>query len=180
MNIMELGAVGELVGGLAVIVSLTYVGLQLRQSNNLAKSTAEIELGRMYMDYARLGAEGKLSSIYARGVPDDTKVSEEERVRLVWALGMYTHMAQAMYRQAKRGLLSEADIEPLAFALVGGIEQTDMLRRVWDQNTFMWSSDFRAFIDRKRNEEPEVEWLASAGGPVALWDTAREPMPPVS
>ncbi|NIU03573.1 MAG: hypothetical protein GWO40_04635, partial [Gammaproteobacteria bacterium] len=69
MNIMELGAVGELVGGLAVIVSLTYVGLQLRQSNNLAKSTAEIELGRMYMDYARLGAEGKLSSIYARGVP---------------------------------------------------------------------------------------------------------------
>ena len=33
MNIMELGAIGELVGGVAVIASLLYVGLQVRQSN---------------------------------------------------------------------------------------------------------------------------------------------------
>ncbi len=32
MNIMELGAVGELVGGVAVIVSLIYVGMQLRHT----------------------------------------------------------------------------------------------------------------------------------------------------
>jgi hypothetical protein len=29
MNIMELGAIGELVGGVAVIASLIYVGLQV-------------------------------------------------------------------------------------------------------------------------------------------------------
>ena len=33
MNIMELGAIGELVGGVAVVASLLYVGLQVRQSN---------------------------------------------------------------------------------------------------------------------------------------------------
>ena len=33
MDIMELGAIGELVGGVAVIVSLIYVGLQVRQAN---------------------------------------------------------------------------------------------------------------------------------------------------
>ena len=32
MDIMELGAIGELVGGVAVIASLLYVGRQLRQS----------------------------------------------------------------------------------------------------------------------------------------------------
>ena len=32
MDIMELGAIGELVGGVAVIASLIYVGLQVRQS----------------------------------------------------------------------------------------------------------------------------------------------------
>ncbi len=32
MNIMELGAIGELVGGVAVIVSLIFVGLQIRSN----------------------------------------------------------------------------------------------------------------------------------------------------
>ncbi len=36
MDIMELGAVGELVGGVAVIASLIFVGLQMRHGNRLA------------------------------------------------------------------------------------------------------------------------------------------------
>ena len=34
MDIMELGAIGELVGGVAVVASLIFVGVQVRQSNN--------------------------------------------------------------------------------------------------------------------------------------------------
>lgn len=37
MDIMELGAIGELVGGVAVIGSLIYVGLQVRQNNEQAR-----------------------------------------------------------------------------------------------------------------------------------------------
>ena len=40
MDIMELGAIGELVGGVAVVGSLIYVGLQVRQSNRLAQADA--------------------------------------------------------------------------------------------------------------------------------------------
>ena len=35
MDIMELGAIGELVGGVAVIGSLLYVGLQVRQNTKM-------------------------------------------------------------------------------------------------------------------------------------------------
>ena len=38
MNIMELGAIGELGGGGAVLVTLIYLAVQLRQGNTLAKS----------------------------------------------------------------------------------------------------------------------------------------------
>jgi hypothetical protein len=40
MDIMELGAIGELVGGIAVIASLIYVGLQVRQANRQARDEA--------------------------------------------------------------------------------------------------------------------------------------------
>ena len=42
MNIMELGAMGELVGGVAVIASLLYVGLQVRQSVRSTQSQITI------------------------------------------------------------------------------------------------------------------------------------------
>ena len=44
MNIMELGAIGELVGGVAVIGSLIYVGLQLRQNTRQLKSQARFQV----------------------------------------------------------------------------------------------------------------------------------------
>ena len=43
MDIMELGAIGELVGGVAVIGSLIYVGLQVRQSNDNARQSLAME-----------------------------------------------------------------------------------------------------------------------------------------
>ena len=37
MDIMELGAIGELVGGVAVLVTLIYLAVQIRQGNERAK-----------------------------------------------------------------------------------------------------------------------------------------------
>ena len=46
MDIMELGAIGELIGGFAVIASLVFVGFQVRQTNQLARNAA-IQAGRI-------------------------------------------------------------------------------------------------------------------------------------
>ena len=44
MDIMELGAIGELVGGLAVIGSLIYVGLQVRQNTRVEGASTHREM----------------------------------------------------------------------------------------------------------------------------------------
>ncbi len=43
MDIMELGAIGELVGGVAVIGSLIFVGIQLRTNTTTLRSTSSYE-----------------------------------------------------------------------------------------------------------------------------------------
>ena len=40
MNIMELGAIGELIGGIAVIGSLIYVGLEVRSNTRTQKASS--------------------------------------------------------------------------------------------------------------------------------------------
>ena len=44
MDIMELGAIGELVGGVAVIGSLIYVGLQVRQNTRVEGASTHREM----------------------------------------------------------------------------------------------------------------------------------------
>lgn len=85
---MELGAIGELVSGIAVIGSLIYVGLQVRQSNNLARGAAELDVGRLNMDYARLGAESDFASAFSAAIFEPESVTDAERQRVIWALGM--------------------------------------------------------------------------------------------
>ncbi len=44
MNIMELGAIGELVGGVAVLVTLVYLAVQVRQGRRDLRLQAEFHL----------------------------------------------------------------------------------------------------------------------------------------
>ena len=55
MNIMELGAVGGLVGGIAVIASLIYVGLQVKQSYTFPAADRPVIPARVQRGYAPRG-----------------------------------------------------------------------------------------------------------------------------
>ena len=46
MDIMELGAIGELVGGVAVIATLIYLALQVRENTTALSSTRHHEMLR--------------------------------------------------------------------------------------------------------------------------------------
>ncbi len=46
MDIMELGAIGELVGGVAVIGSLLFVGMQVRRGNATDSLSANLGIQR--------------------------------------------------------------------------------------------------------------------------------------
>ncbi len=41
MDIMELGAIGELVGGVAAVATLLYLAMQIRQTNKRARASTE-------------------------------------------------------------------------------------------------------------------------------------------
>ena len=53
MGIMELGAIGELVGGVAVIGSLIFVGLQIRQGNATDSLSASLGLQSSHNEMVR-------------------------------------------------------------------------------------------------------------------------------
>ena len=69
MNWEAIGAVGELVGALAVVLTLGYLAAQVRQNTMGARVAAKQEMTRQFSDYTDLLLQDPvLLSVYLRGL----------------------------------------------------------------------------------------------------------------
>ena len=81
MDIMELGAIGELVGGLAVVGSLIYVGLQVRQSNRLTQAeTVQAYVHAYNRDVLSPLHDRSIGETFRRGMNDFQNLNQEEQI----------------------------------------------------------------------------------------------------
>lgn len=108
MDIMELGALGELVGGVAVIASLIYVGMQMRQSNRLA-ADAVVQSARRFTDelLRDLSNDAPLAEFYLAGLADPQPLSAAERIRFDMILMRVFRAMESLFLEHGEGLMSD-------------------------------------------------------------------------
>ena len=82
MDIMELGAIGELVGALAVVGSLLFVGLQVRQSNALNRAESIRAFARDYNSFLLQLKDPDFVDIWRKGTTDFESLSKREQTQL--------------------------------------------------------------------------------------------------
>ena len=82
MDIMELGAIGELVGGVAVVGSLIYVGLQVRQSNALNRAESVRAFVRDFNTVLMQIKDPGFTDIWRRGCVDFHALTRTEQSQL--------------------------------------------------------------------------------------------------
>ncbi len=109
MNIMELGAIGELVGGVAVIASLIYVGLQVRQNTQVARVQT---LSTRFSFQA--GADALLAEDGAEAIAkayEQAELSPAEIQRIAIYLYNALSALQTSFEAFERGLLGRGEWE---------------------------------------------------------------------
>ena len=103
MNIMELGAIGELVGGVAVVASLLYVGFQVRQSNRLEKAESARAATRDYVGTL----QWMDTSLFRRGSSDFAGLSGDDQMAFHNWLIAFFWIGQNEYALEQRDLADE-------------------------------------------------------------------------
>ena len=79
MNWDAIGAVGEIVGAIAVVVSLLYLGSQIHTSNRAVKQSASREMmDEMFNWYGQLSADLSISELWMRGCAKDKTLTKSE------------------------------------------------------------------------------------------------------
>jgi hypothetical protein len=123
MTIMELGAIGELVGAIAVVATLAYLAVQIRQNTRAMAEAERLALAQTYQmradalqDMLVRAADSEhigpiLTKLTSAGYPEDVssldQLSTDERGRFrQWQIGQQTHWDN-MFHQYQQGFLDE-------------------------------------------------------------------------
>ncbi len=126
MGIMELGAIGELVGGVAVIGSLIYVGLQVRQSNDLERTETLRAFARDWIAAAvEPLRDGESADLLRRGNAAFENLEETEKVQFFGYYGQVFFLAQELFLLKGRVdplLVDQIDGVILSYLTIPGVE----------------------------------------------------------
>lgn len=67
MNWEAIGAVGEIIGAMAVVLSLIYLAIQVRQNSNMARAESRLRVVASYREFSN-ALKGKDPTAFGRGL----------------------------------------------------------------------------------------------------------------
>ena len=147
MNIMELGAIGELVGGVAVIGSLLYVGLQIR------RNTAATHAGshQAFTDSINLinleqVRDPAVADLWLRGCEDRSRLDANERWRFDILLHSIFHVFETLFFQNQVGAV-DRHLLAAEKRSMAAIFSTPGVQAWWTANPFSFANEFRGHVD---------------------------------
>ena len=107
MTIQEMGALGEMIGGIAVVISLIYVGLQVRQNSNSVRAASQIALRQLGTEITSQLAAPDMARIYIQGLKDLSPLPAEDRVRFQSLMFSLFGIYEAYYFQRYFGIIPQ-------------------------------------------------------------------------
>ena len=157
MNWEAIGAVGEIIGGVAVIASLLFVGYQLRQGQNVERANAQREILKQGRDWFALTREDpELHDTVRSLIYDYDKGSAREQHLFYSWFWDYLQVFEQAYYMHRDGFLNDASFEGAATAAISLIN-TPGGNSCWNHAKEIWGEDARSYT---------IERLRTTGGDV--------------
>ena len=150
MNWEAIGAVGEVLGAIGVIVTLGYLALQIRQNTDSLRATSELGLSQQSADWmSRMAADPELSRIYDAASDDPTTLTPEELSRFRWVIGELFMIYEGHYQLYRRGHITESSWKGKDRVMQGFL-RNPLIEEWWTMRMTPFSDEFYDYIDERR------------------------------
>lgn len=147
MNWNAIGAVGEMLGALGVIITLVYLARQIRQNTLATRLSASRSVATAAREWnAPLLQDAELAWTFQVGTEDPTQLSEKERARFTELCFSLLRMFEDIHYQYHNGAL-----DPEAWhgyeQLYGAYAKAPGFQQYWLERRETFRPEFREFID---------------------------------
>jgi hypothetical protein len=154
MNWEAIGAVGEMLGAVGVIVTLVYLARQIRQNTRATRLSTSQAIATAARDRNKpLLQDPELAWTFQVGTEDPTRLSEKEQARFVELCFSFFRMFEDAHYQHQNGAL-DPKIWDGYERLYAAYAKAPGLQAYWKLRKTTFRPAFQTFIDD--HELPEI------------------------
>lgn len=145
MTLSDLGNVGEFVGAIAVILSLLYLAIQIRQNTRTVRAASHHAAVSTGNDLNTLLSEPENARIVLAGIAGLDSLSPEEQFRYTLLMRSVLAFYEDVFFQFREGQVDAEFWESRAQALLVGLESPGALEW-WNENARFYHPAFRKAV----------------------------------
>lgn len=147
MNWDAIGATGEMIGAFAVVVSLIYVGVQVRHSAGAVRSAAANDASvAMQNWYLEMGSNRQASDIWFNAMTSPEPLSTHDEFQFMMSMHAVLLGMQNSYLLSQEGTLDAEFREAITTALVA-VKDLPGMDRYWRQRRGFFHTGFAEYVD---------------------------------
>jgi hypothetical protein len=149
MTLTDLGNLGEFVSAVAVVVSLVYLAIQVRQNTRAMRVSSHHATKTAYNTlHVAFGSDPVVSSLLDRGTEDYSQLNREERFRYAMLMRASFGLHSDMFLQLQERLLSDDEWAIQSRSIARALAPPGA--RAW------WERDAEIFPDAFRQEVARI------------------------
>ena len=115
MNWDAIGAIGELIGAVAVVGTLAYLALQIKHQNAANNASAHNDLMQGFTEVeALLAGNLQLTALFNTGLWEPEKLSDDEASQFSWLFRLFINQYIKAFRLYQEGMITKVEWENYA------------------------------------------------------------------
>ena len=161
MSLTDLAALGSFVSAVAVLISLIYLSLQVKQAERNQQSSIRATRVTRIVDIMMGLADPSLADAVTKASEGAKDVSDQQIRQFTFYCGARFHNAEDSFNQFQEGLLNQRAFDSLVAGLKNSLAQPGM-RVFYRRYRAALGKDFADLVDKLLAETPIVPGLDSA------------------
>jgi hypothetical protein len=152
----DIAFISEILGGIAILISLIFVGIQLKENTKATRSsTATSTIGTMTDWYVTMGTDGETSASFWRFLANPESMSKEQQLQHIYNLHGLLLTFQNSYYLSLEGTIDKRIPESLNQVLIGVKDQPGF-QVYWKARKSIFFKEYRDYVDNILNSNVNV------------------------
>jgi hypothetical protein len=148
MSWEAISAVGEIVGAAAVVISLVYLAVQVRQNTRSARAASFHAVTDSFNQLNSLLAHDEsLARIFQVGLQGLGQLDPVQRTRFEFFVLAASRIFETLFYQSRQGI-GEKALWKAEEATMRSLLSNPGIREWWKSNPFRFTPEFRAYVER--------------------------------
>ena len=147
VKLKKLALLVEILGGIAILISLVFVGIQLKENTKATRSsTATATIDTMTNWYVAMGTDEEASKGFYRFLADPESMSKEERIQHIYNFhGLFLAFQNSFYLSLE-GTLDDRIPKSLN-QVIYGVKDQPGFNLYWKSRKSIFFEEYRDYVD---------------------------------